>query len=330
MSTNKLNHAFRSVDPLGEALHALRMSSTFCCRSELTAPWGIEMPAMPDSLMFHVVVKGSYVIRFLNGDTRELQTGDFILLPHGQEHSVMDSLDSKVINIFELERELISPRYELLRHGGGGKQTNLICGAVSVKDPAAQRVVGLLPKIIVMQTNTPENDWLLGTIRLMMSEAESLKPGGDTIITRVSDILVVQAIRHWLEHDPLAKTGWLGALSDTQIGSAIAQIHRQPTYPWSVESIAEKVGMSRSGFARRFMDLVGEPPMQYIRKWRFQVATGWLKETDMPLAEIAEKLDYESEASFNRAFKKFKGSTPGALRRSSKAKPESVRSSPTT
>lgn len=317
MSADPLEEAFQSVDPLGEALHALRMSSTFCCRSELTAPWGIGMPPMPESLMFHLVVKGTYLIQFPDGEERALQAGDFVLLPHGQAHSVMDHPRSEVINIFDLDRELISPRYELLHHGGGGEETKLICGAVSVKDPAAQRVVGLLPMMIVMQTNTPGNEWLLGTIRMMMTEAESLKPGGDTIITRVSDILVVQAIRHWLDKDPLAKTGWLGALSDSLIGKAIALVHRHPTHPWSVETLAEKIGVSRSGFAKRFMDLVGEPPMQYVRKWRFQVAEGWLKETDLPIAEIAEKLAYESEASFNRAFKKFKGMTPGAVRRAS-------------
>lgn len=318
MSIDTLETAFRSVDPLGEALHSLHMSGTFYSRSDLTAPWGIELPPMPDCLMFHVVTKGYCWIEFPNGDTKELQSGDFALIPHGQGHSIADNSKTKAINIFDLERELISPRYELLNFGGGGEAAQIICGAVSVKDPAAQRVVSLLPKMIVMQTHTAENDWLLGTIHMMASEAESLKPGGDTIITRVSDILVVQAIRHWLENEPLAKSGWLGALHDQQIGKAIALIHRRPTYPWSVDALAEEVGMSRSGFAKRFMDMVGEPPMQYLRQWRFQVASNWLRETDIPLAEIAEKLSYESEASFNRSFKKFTGRTPGAVRRAAK------------
>lgn len=310
--------AFRSVDPLGQALHSLHMSGTFYSRAELSAPWGIDLPAMPDCLMFHIVTKGSCWIEFPNGEQRQLVSGDFALIPHGQGHTIADDPGTEAIHIFDLERELISPRYELFSHGGGGSLAHLICGAVSVKDPAAQRVVSLLPKIIVMQTTTPENKWLIETIHMMIGEAESLKPGGDTIITRVSDIFVVQAIRHWLENDPLAKTGWLGALRDEQIGKAIALVHRSPTHPWSVESLANAVGISRSGFAKRFTDLVGEPPMHYVRKWRFQVAEGWLRDTDMPLAEIAEKLDYESEASFNRAFKKFTGSTPGLTRRSAK------------
>ena len=320
MRIEPLETAFRSVDPLGEALHSLHMSGPFYSRSELTAPWGIELPPMPDCPMFHVVTKGRCWIEFPNGDREELESGDFALIPHGQGHAIADSLQTEAINIFELERESVSPRYELLNYGGGGDATHLVCGAVSVEDPAAQRVVSLLPKLILMQTHTPENDWLLDTIRLMASEAERLKPGGDTIITRVSDILVVQAIRHWLASSPLAKTGWLGALHDEQIGKAIAKIHRHPTEPWSVDHLAGKIGMSRSAFAKRFMDLVGEPPMQYVRKWRFQVATGWLRDTDLPLAEIGERLNYESEASFNRAFKQFTGQTPGAIRRGAQSR----------
>lgn len=315
-----IESAFQPVDALGEALHALRMSGTFYGRSNLTAPWGLDLPAMPDCLLFHVVVHGHCWVLLPDGTKQKLEAGDFALVPHGLGHAIADNPKSELVNIFDLEREMISPRYELLNHGGGGEPAHVICGAVSVKDPAAQRVVRLLPKLIVMQTNTPENNWLPGTIRMMINEAQALKPGGDTIITRISDILVVQAIRYWLENDPLAKTGWLGALHDKQIGNAIALVHRYPTRNWSVESLAEKVGMSRSGFAKRFMDLVNESPMQYVRKWRFQLAEGWLKETNMPLSEIAEQLNYESEASFNRAFKKFTGRTPGATRREQSAR----------
>jgi AraC-like DNA-binding protein len=270
---------------------------------------------MPECLMFHVVTSGGCWVEFEDGEKCYLGCGDFALIPHGRGHVLKSEPEAKTINIFDLPRELISPRYELLNHGGGGTETHVICGAVRVEDPAAQRVINMLPEIIVTQANTPENEWLLGTIRIMMTEAQAMRPGGDTVITRVSDILVVQAIRSWLDNDPLAKTGWLGALQDGQIGQAIALIHRYPTHPWSVETIAERIGMSRSAFAARFMTLVGEPPMHYVRQWRFNVAISWLKESDLPIAEIADQLGYQSEAAFSRAFKKFVGQTPGSLRR---------------
>lgn len=305
------------VDPLGEALHSLRMSGTFYCRSELTAPWGLDLPAMPECLMFHLVTEGECRIVLSSGEKRRLQAGDFVLIPHGRGHSLMSDSDTSTRNIFDLPRELLSPRYELLRHGGGGDEAQLICGAVRVEDPAALQVVGKLPEMIVMQTDAPGNEWLPAMIRLMIEEAKEMRPGGDTVITRVSDLLVVQAIRHWLENDTLAKTGWLGALKDSQVGKAIALVHRYPTHPWSLGGLAEATGLSRSAFSARFSELVGESPMHYVRQWRFRVASHWLEETDLPIAEMAGKLGYQSEAAFNRAFKTFLGKTPGKVRRES-------------
>lgn len=171
-----------------------------------------------------------------------------------------------------------------------------------------------------MQASSPGNEWLRGSVQVMMEEARSLGPGGDAVITRFSDILVVQAIRHWLQADPNAQTGWLGALQDPQVGRALAIIHRDPTHPWTVESLAGAVGVSRSGLAARFADLVGETPMTYLRQWRFEVARNWLRDTDQTLAEIGEQLGYESEASFSRAFKKATGQTPGSVRRGAEEK----------
>jgi len=314
-SANSTEEAFRSVDPLGEALHALRLSGTFYCRSELTAPWGIDLPPMKECLIFHIVCEGAAWVTFRNGERHLLEAGDFALLPQGRGHAIVDDPDTPPINLFDYERPLLSPRYELLQVDGGGAATSLICGVGSVKDPAPQRMIGLLPKIIQMKSTNPGNEWLLGSVQMMMQEARSLGPGGDAVITRVSDILVVQAIRHWLHTDPHAQTGWLGALQDTQVGRALTLIHREPTRPWTVDSLAEAVGVSRSGLAARFSDLVGQSPMTYLRQWRFEVARNWLLETDHTLAQIAEALGYESEAGFSRAFKKATGQTPGSVRR---------------
>lgn len=314
-NVNSTEEAFRSVDPLGDALHALRLSGTFYCRSEMTAPWGIELPPMPESLMFHIITEGSAWLTFPNGAQHLLETGDFALVPQGRGHSLVDSPETPAINLFDYERPLLSPRYELLEIKGGGAPTSLICGVGSVKDPAAERMIGLLPSIIRMQAATPGNEWLRSSVELMVREARDLGPGGDAVITRFSDILVFQAIRHWLQNDPHAKIGWLGALQDPQVGRALSLIHRDPTQAWTVERLAEAVGVSRSGLASRFADLVGQTPMSYLRQWRFEIARNWLRDTDQTLAEIAERLGYESEASFSRAFTKATGQRPGSVRR---------------
>jgi AraC-like DNA-binding protein len=311
-----LKAAFKPVDPLGEALHSLRMSGTFYCRSELTAPWAIEMPEIQDCLMFHVVTVGSCWVEVPGAESRLLRAGDFVLVPHGRGHLLTSEPGLAPAQLFDLHRELLSERYEVIRHGGGGEETTMVCGAVRFDHPAALRFIGMLPKIIVIEATMPGSEWILNTIRFMIAEAKVMRPGGETIITRVSDILVIQAIRSWLENDANAKTGWLGALQDKQIGQAIAWVHRDPMHPWTVASLAAKVGMSRSAFAARFMSLVGEGPMYYVRRWRMHVAVTWLKENDAPIGELAEQLGYQSEAAFSRAFKKFIGVTPGSVRRS--------------
>jgi AraC-like DNA-binding protein len=210
----------------------------------------------------------------------------------------------------------VSDRYAILRHGGGGAPTSLVCGAVRFDHPAAHHLVKLLPSTIHVEASaTPQMDWIQSTLRFMAVEAKELRPGGETVITRLADILVIQAIRSWIEQDPAAQTGWLGALQDKQIGGAITQIHRDPARSWTLASLASEVAMSRSGFAARFTELVGEPAMHYVARWRMQVALTWLKEDSATLGEMANRLGYQSEAAFSRAFKRFIGVPPGAVRR---------------
>ena len=162
---------------------------------------------------------------------------------------------------------------------------------------------------------SPHTNWFQSTLRLMADEASRLRPGGEELITRLADILVIQAIRSWIEEDPAAQTGWLGALQDPQIGQALLLIQRDPARAWTVASLAAEVAMSRSAFAARFTELVGEAPMHYLTKWRMHTALTWLRDDEASLSDVAYRLGYQSEASFNRAFKRVIGITPGAARR---------------
>src|SRR5262249_32929218 len=161
-------------------------------------------------------------------------------------------------------RDESGDRYELLRYGGGGAKTIVICGVVRFDHPAAQQLVQLLPKQInVDGWTSPEMGWIQSTLRPMAIEARELRAGGGAGITRLADIPVTQAIRAWIARDPAAQTGWLGALRDKRIGRAIALIHRSPAAAWTLASLAARVGMSRSAFAARFTTLVGESAMHY-------------------------------------------------------------------
>jgi AraC-like DNA-binding protein/mannose-6-phosphate isomerase-like protein (cupin superfamily) len=304
------------ADPLGEALHFLRMSGVVYTRSELTAPWGVDLPAMPDCVMFHVVTSGTCWLEVEDGEPVPLRPGEFTLVPHGEGHRISDAPGSPTAYLFDIPREQVSPRYEILRHGGGGEPTKLVCGAVRFDHPAAQELVRLLPKVIRVEAwSSPESEWMQSTLRLMASESGERRAGGEAVVTRLADILVIQAIRSWIAANPAAQTGWLGALHDERIGPAILQIQREPEREWSVASLAKEVAMSRSAFAARFRTLVGETPMEYVTRWRMHVATTLLQEEGATVAELAGRLGYRSEAAFSRAFKRVIGASPGAVRR---------------
>jgi AraC-like DNA-binding protein len=304
------------TDPLGEALHFLRMNGAFYCRSELSEPWGMTMMPMPGYVWFHVVTSGRVWLEAGEADATLLGRGDLGLVPHGEGHVLRSEPGVPAPGILELEREEISDRYEILRHGGGGAPTTLICGAVRFDHPAARTLVEILPPLLHVEgSSSPQADWMEGTLRLMAAEARELRPGGEAVITRLGDILVIQAIRSWLETDPAAQTGWLGALKDPQVGRAISLIHRDPARAWTVASLADELAMSRSAFSARFTELVDESVMQYVTRWRMQVAVNLLKEHGATIAELASRLGYRSEAAFARAFKRVIGVPPGAVKR---------------
>ena len=309
-----------TVDPLGEALHFLRMSGTFYSRCEFSAPWGLELPAFANSLMFHIVIAGRCWLEVDGAEPRLLQPGDLALVPHGEGHRLASEPGRPGTGLFDVPREEISERYEVLRLGGDGAPVRLVCGSVRFDHPAARHLIDLLPGLIhVEAADSPQMEWVQSTIRFIAAEAKELRPGGETVITRLADILVIQAIRAWIERDPAARTGWLGALRDPQIGRAITLIHREPARDWSVASLAHEVAMSRSAFAARFTELTGEPPMHYVARWRMYTALTWLGEENAGLGELAIRLGYQSEAAFSRAFKRVIGISPGAARRQAAA-----------
>ncbi len=314
------NDFWPAQDPLGEALHFLRMTGSFYCRSELTVPWGLALPPMAGCLWFHVVTSGRAWLDAEGKGSRELLPGALVLVPHGEGHRLRSGPGVATPPILSLRREIVSDRYEILRHGGGGEPTTLICGAVTFDHPAAQSLVRLLPRIMQAEAAGPsQSEWMQSTLRLIAAESRELRPGGETVITRLADILIIQAIRDWIAHDPSARTGWLGALQDRQIGRAITLIHREPAREWTVASLASEVAMSRSAFAARFTALVGEPAISYATRWRMQVAVDLLGGERLTVDEVADRLGYGSAAAFSRAFTRTTGVSPGSVRRNRSA-----------
>lgn len=308
--------AWVSTDPLGEVLHNLRMDGVFYTVAEFSEPWGLDVPAMPDCIMFHIVTTGQCVLLSDSHEPAILRPGMFTLVPHGEGHALASSPDAELADLFDTTRHHITDRYELMVHGGGGRPCRMICGAVRMDHPAARRLVQLLPRLIQVDTwATTTTDSIEPTLRLMACEVECPRPGGEAVITRLADILVIQAIRSWMSHDDGSQTGWLDAMRDPQIGRALQRVHQNPQQPWTVEDMAEEAAMSRSAFAAKFAQLVGETPIQYVRAWKMHIAAAMLKDEGATVAELAYRFSYDSEAAFSRAFKKVMGVPPGAMKR---------------
>ncbi|MDP3227086.1 MAG: AraC family transcriptional regulator [Acidovorax sp.] len=305
-----------AADALAETLHLLRLTGTLYCRSELTAPWAIDMPPIEGCMMFHIVTTGHAWLTVGDAEPLRLQAGSLTLIPHGAGHRICSGEVDRPIGLFDIPVERISERYEVLRYGGGGEFTHAMCGVVRFDHVAAHRLIGHLPRVLQIDSwNEDDAHWLQSTLRFISREAATLRPGGETVITRLADILIIQALRAWLDAAPEAKLGWLAALRNPQIGKALALMHRSPAHPWTVDMLAGAVAMSRSAFSARFTALVGEPALQYLTQWRMQLARAHLQENAEPLSHVAARFGYQSEPAFCRAFKRTFGVAPGGVRR---------------
>jgi len=298
---------------LTETLHDFGMTGVFYAVSELAAPWGIEMPPMPGTLIFHLVTRGELVLE-VDGDTTPMAAGDVVLVPHGTGHAILDTPGSATTPLFDLPREELSERHERVRVPGPGPVTELVCGAVSFTGLGVGRLVRSLPPVLPADRG-PGAAWVRAAFDIIGAESRSPRPGSDVITARLADILVVQAVRHWLESGTPDR-GWVAGLKDPLLGRALAAFHDEPGAPWSLASLAREAGMSRSSFAARFSDLIGEPPMAYVTTWRMDVAAKMVREERLPLVRVAERVGYQSEAAFNRAFRRAHGVTPGVFARS--------------
>lgn len=301
-------------DPLGEALHQLRVDGSLYCRSQLSGDWALAMPVLPGNMMFHVITAGGCWLQLEGAAPQRLEAGSLALVPHGRGHTLSSDPLLPAVPLFEAGVQTISERYEILQIKGEGVTTELTCGVMGFDQALGQQLIQQLPPLLLLDQLAPcDEQWLNGTLEFIACEARDLKPGGETIITHLADILVIQLIRRWLEQSPQIGTGWLAALRDKHIGIALRAIHRAPEKHWTVDSLARECGLSRSGFSARFSQLVGNSVKHYLTEWRMKLAYHRLRQQRVPLMVLAEELGYQSEAAFARAFKRVMGVSPGKI-----------------
>lgn len=310
------------MDVLTDVLESIHTRTMLLGRLDLTAPWGLLFDGSGDpGLAFFVVTRGSAVLETEHDGTRWLSGGDFVLLRKDRGRmSLRDSPASPAVPVSDIlagnpQRRDCQPG-GVFCYGGGGPLTSVIGGRIEVGSLTHNPLLRALPPVVhVRGDHGAPASWLETTLQFISSEMHSGEPGASTVVARLVDVLFVQAIRTYLSQSPARGGSWLRALVDPQIGRALSLIHEQPDAPWTVQALAERVAMSRSAFSARFRDLVEEPPLTYLTRWRMARAARMLHQTDENISVVAARVGYEAEAAFSKAFKRWNGLAPGEYRR---------------
>ncbi len=306
------------VDVLTDVLETIRVSSVCYGRVELGAPWGVQVRG-GEAASFHVLLRGNCWLEVEGMEPVALTSGDLFALPHGHAHVLRDAMTTEPVPLSDLIAGSPQTLGGALRVGGGGPTSTLVCGCFHFEDRKNNPLLSVLPPLVMVKGEDGRAvQWLEPTLQFMACEAASGRPGSKTVISRLADVLFIQIVRAFLASTPESHRGWLRALTEPQIGTALSLIHQNPNHGWTVANLAAKVGMSRSTFAGRFVEFVGEPPLHYVTRWRMQKAAALLREGSKTLADIADRVGYESEAAFSKAFKRWVGAAPGAYRKAAR------------
>lgn len=298
-------------DVLSSVVGLLEVSGTVYGRFDFPAPWGIRSEPT-DHAKFHLVARGGgWLIVDGVDDPIALASGDLVLCQPGVGHTLVDRPETatqmSAAALHNGARSCVS-----VYGPGTGARTTFICGSFRFPTGPSHPLLSLLPPVI--HIGGGQDDGFYTVIKLIEAETASGRAGSNVIARRLSDVLFIQILRAWM--NGLSNgASWLRALSEPRIGAALGLMHREPGRAWTVDALATEVAMSRSTFSELFTDLVGEPPMRYISHWRLQVAAQLLRQTDISLTEIAERVGYRSSPGFARVFSREFGVGPGAYRR---------------
>ncbi|MEM9291077.1 MAG: AraC family transcriptional regulator [Acidobacteriota bacterium] len=307
------------MDVLSDFLDASGLRGQIFLQTCAAAPWGVAMPALPQ-VGLHVVTRGTCWL-LMTGEPQEgrpverrrLFPGDAILLPHGSGHGLADDPASPLVSL-DTWKATRDERHQLVEEvGEDGDTTHLICGAYRFVSGSRHPLVSQLPPVIHLRADST-SPGLDRALRSLRAEFESPSVGSPTLVSRLLDVVFVEALRTWLAEEDKGNIGWLSALRDRPIADALAHLHREPQRRWTVEDLGREVALSRAVLARRFRHKVGVPPLTYLTQLRMDLAARLIRRGDVSLAEIATQVGYDSEHAFHRAFKRAFGQPPGQYR----------------
>jgi AraC-like DNA-binding protein len=304
------------MDVLSEVLKVVKLQGAMFYNGVFSSPWSLCSPASrtvarylaPDAehvIIYHLLTEGHASARLLDGERIALDAGDLVIFPHGDPHVIENGPPTKTVDLAKELARIVAQGLKLARFGGDGEVTKFICGFMACDPRLSQVFLSGLPSVFkVSIRNTASGKWLENSIRFSVNEAYASRAGGEAFLAKLSEVLFVETLRAYIADLPAHQTGWLAGARDAEVGKTLALMHRNPAHPWTIASLAKEAGVSRSVLAERFRRYLNQAPIAYLTRWRLQLGAQMLASTSYSVAQIASEVGYESEAAFNRAFKR--------------------------
>ena len=315
------------MDVLSEVLKVVKLRGALFFNAEASAPWCLDEPSSAQIapslkigsghiILYHFVLEGRAFARTLDGHQEDLEAGDIVVIPHGDKHVLGNGLAPRPVDAVKAFAGNLKDGLKLVRFGGGGETTKLVCGYMVMDRQLGEVMLTGLPKMIkVRVTDEPSGQWLKNSIRFSVGDEGALDAGSDIVIAKLSEVLFVETLRRYVNSLPAEDKGWLAGVRDPVVGRSLALVHVDPAHNWTIAEIARRVGMSRTRLAERFQHYIGDSPMAYLTRWRLKLGAEMLATTNKSIAEIAADVGYGSEATFNRAFRRVYNVPPAQYRR---------------
>jgi AraC-like DNA-binding protein len=318
------------MDALSELLRAVKLSGAMFYKSRCTAPWCLAAPPSRAFLPY-VAVNATHIIEFhhisegrayvrVGEETTPLAAGDVVMMPHGDAHFMGNGTGGALIEGEDALPALMGGRVHLADFGGGGENTGLVCGYLACDAELIKPVLAGLPRVVRVNFRADAaGEWFEKTLRHAVDQAAASAPGADVILAHLAEVLFAEVLRRYLLSLPQGRTGWLAGAADPAVSRALGALHRRPNYPWTLDELAEEARVSRSVLSERFARFLGQSPMTYLTDWRLELGAEALRTTSRSVQRIAGDVGYESEAAFNRAFKRRFNEPPARYRRGIRA-----------
>lgn len=318
------------MDLLSDVLKAVKLEGAIFFNGEFSAPWCLSARSSKDAahilsptaehlIMYHFLTEGRAYARLHDGQREELTAGDVLIFPHGDAHFLGNGWPEKPVDSIKKFGKNITEGLKVARFGGGGEITRFVCGYLACQPRLSEVFLsGLPPLLKVNVRNEPSGEWIENSIRFSVGDMNGSNAGSKLVLAKLSEVLFVETLRRYITSLPVDQTGWLAGARDPVVGHALALLHKEPAYDWTISDLARGVGLSRTRLAERFRHFLGESPMAYLAQWRLKLGAEILQSSDDSVAQVAEAVGYGSEAAFNRAFKREFNCPPAQFRRQHK------------